>query len=196
MHPLRHPLSPPAQPAQPAPPKTQTYSLPPDKLQKAIEYAHARNWLYFDGQIYGVAVLLAILAFGLAAKFRHWAEAASRRRFIQAVIFVPLLLLTNDLLNLPLGIYGQHLELTFQQSIQSWPSWLWDWTKGELLAILLSILLAFILYAVIRRSPRRWWFYFWLASLPILFAIAFVEPFVIEPLFYQVRTAGQATRRL
>lgn len=173
-----------AQPTQPTPQKTQTYSLPPDKLQKAIDYAHARSWLYFISQIYGVAALLAILVLGLAAKFRDWAEAASGRRFIQAIIFVPLLLLANDLLNVPLAIYGQHLELTFQQSIQSWPSWLWDWTKGELLALLLSILLAFILYAVIRRSPARWWFYFWLASLPILFTIAFVEPFVIEPLFF------------
>ena len=164
--------------------QTQTYSLPPDKLQKAVEYAHARNWLYFGGQIYGVAVLLAILGFGWAARFRDWAQAASRHRFIQAMIFVPLLLAANDLLDLPLGIYGQHLELVFQQSVQSWPFWLWDWTKGELLEILLSIFLVFILYAVIRRSPRRWWFYFWLASLPILFAIAFIEPFVIEPLFF------------
>jgi STE24 endopeptidase len=130
-------------------------------------------------------VLLAILGFGWAARFRDWAEAASSRRFVQAVIFVPLLLVTNDLLNLPQGIYGQHLELVFEQSVQSWPSWLWDWAKGELLEILLSIVLVFILYAVIRRSPRRWWFYFWLASLPILFAIAFIEPFVIEPLFFK-----------
>src|SRR5580658_10860390 len=171
--------------------QTHTYSLPPDKLQKAIEYAHARNWLYFGGQIYGVAALLGILAFGWAARFRDWAEAASRWRFIQAVIFVPLLLVTNDLLILPLGIYGQHLELVFQQSVQSWPSWLWDWTKGELLAILLSILLAFILYAVIRRSPARWWFYFWLASLPILLAIAFLEPFIIEPLFFKFEPLTQ-----
>src|ERR1039458_7560563 len=111
-----------AQPTQPAPPKTQTYSLPPDKLQKAVDYAHARHWLYFISQIYGVGALLAILAFGLAAKFRDGAEPASRRRFIQAIIFVPLLLLANDLLNIPFAIYGQHLELIFQQSIQSWPN--------------------------------------------------------------------------
>ena len=174
----------PAQPPPPAP-KTTQYSLPPDKLQKAIEYAHARNWLHFSSEIYSIAVLLAILGFGLAGKFRDWAEAASGRRFIQAMIFVPLLLVANDLLDLPFGIYGQHLERAYGQSIQSWPSWLWDWTKGELLAILIAIPLGFILYAAIRRSPRRWWFYFWLASLPILFAIAFVEPFVIEPLFFQ-----------
>ena len=176
-------LAPSALPAQPQ--RTTKYTLPPDKLHKAIEYAHARNWLYFISQIYAIATLVAILALGLAAKFRDWAEAASRRRFFQAMVFVPLLLFTNDLLNLPLGIYSQHLERIFQQSIQSWPSWFWDWAKGELLTVLLSILLAFLLYAVIRRSPSRWWFYFWLASLPIIFTLAFLEPFIVEPLFYK-----------
>jgi len=161
------------------------YSLPPDKLQRAIEYAHARNWLYFIGEIYGVTVLLAILALGVSAKFRDWAQSASSRRSVQALVFVPLLVLAIDLLNLPLGIYGQHLELKFDQSIESWPAWLWDWTKGEFLSIALAILLVFILYAVIRRSPLRWWFYFWLACLPILLAIMFSEPYIIEPLFFK-----------
>ncbi len=178
------PVQIPAQPV-PSPQKTQAYSLPPDKLQKAVEYAHARTSLHFIGELYGVAALGAILAFGLAARFRDWAEAVSSRRLIQAVIFVPLLLLLNDLLNLPLGVYSQRLELAFGQSVQSWASWFWDWTKTELLAILISILLAFILYAVIRRSPRRWWLYFWLASLPILFTVIFLEPFIVEPLFFK-----------
>lgn len=164
---------------------THEYSLPPEKLQKAIDYAQARYWLHFIGEGYAIVVLLAILSFGAAAKFRDWAEAASKRRFVQAIIFVPLLTLTNDALSIPLGVYGQHLALKFDQSIQSWPSWLWDWTKGELIGFVISIVLAFVLYGVIRRSPRRWWFYFWLASLPILFTIVFLEPVVIEPLFFK-----------
>jgi STE24 endopeptidase len=160
------------------------YSLPPDKLKQAIEYAHARYWLHFVASIYGIAVLSFILAAGLSAKFRDWAEGASRRRLVQAIVFVPLLIFTNDALSLPLGIFGQHLELKFGQSIQSWPSWFWDWTKTELLTFAISILLAFILYGVIRRSPRRWWLYFWLAALPLIFIGAFIEPLVIEPLFY------------
>ncbi len=160
------------------------YSLPPDKLKRAIEYAQDRYWLHFAGELWGIAVLIAILAFGLSAKFRDWAEAASSRRFVQAAIFVPLLLLANDVLSLPLGVYGQHLELAFDQSIQSWPSWLWDWTKEELLSFVLSVLLVYLLYAVIRRSPRRWWFYFWLVSLPIIAGLMYLEPMVIEPMFY------------
>ncbi len=112
----------------------QTYSLPPDKLERAIEYAHSAYWLHFSSEIWAIVILAAILALGLAAKFRDWAVAASRRAVGPGAVFMPLLLLTNDLLYLPANLYGQHLELKFDQSIQSWPSWFWDWTKGELIA--------------------------------------------------------------
>ena len=143
----------PAQPAQTVPAQStlennQTpgqYTLPPDKLQKAIEYSRDRYWLHFAGELYGIAILAAILAFGVSARFRNWAETASRRRFLQAVAFVTLLMLAIDVLNLPVGIYGQHLELAFDQSVQSWPSWFWDWTKGELLEFALAALLVLIL---------------------------------------------------
>ena len=141
--------------AQPSHSKESTheYSLPPDKLKRAIEYSHAGYWLHFGGAIYGIAVLVVVLQWGLAAKFRDWAEAASRHRFVQAIVFVPLIALTIDLFSLPLGLYGQHLERVYGQSLQSWPSWFWDWTKGELLEFSLAIFLVFILYEVIRRSP-------------------------------------------
>ncbi|MGP0071077.1 MAG: M48 family metallopeptidase [Bryobacteraceae bacterium] len=161
------------------------YSLPPDKLQRAIEYAHAGYTLHFASELYAIVILAVIIGSGLGGKFRDWAEAASPRRFIQALVFIPLLLLTNDLLYLPANVYGQHLELKFDQSIQSWPSWLWDWTKTELIEVACAVPLALLLYAVIRRSPRRWWFYFWLATLPIIVTVMYLEPMVIEPLFYR-----------
>src|SRR6202050_2949611 len=163
----------------------QQYSLPPDKLQRAIEYAHAGYSLHFGSEIYAILILAVIVATGLSAKFRDWAGAVSRRRFVQALVFIPLLLLTNDLLYLPANIYGQHLERKFDQSIQSWPSWLWDWTKSELILLVCAVPLALLFYAVIRRSPRRWWLYFWLATLPIIVTVMYLEPMIIEPLFYR-----------
>jgi STE24 endopeptidase len=164
----------------------QQYSLPPDKLQRAIEYAHAGYTLHFTSEIYAIVILTAIVASGLSAKFRDWAEAASKRRFFQALVFIPLFLVTNDLLYLPANLYGQHLELKFDQSIQSWPSWFWDWTKSELIVLVCAIPLAFLLYAVIRRSARGWWLYFWLATLPIIVAVMYLEPVIVEPLFYRL----------
>ena len=60
---------------------------------------------------------------------------------------------------------------------------MWDWTKGALLEAGFAVILAMILFAAIRRSPRRWWLYFWIASLPIIFVIIFVSPWFIDPLF-------------
>jgi STE24 endopeptidase len=165
--------------------QSQAYSLPPDKLQRAVEFAHSAYTLHFASEIWAIVILAAIVAVGLSAKFRNWAEAASPRRFIQALVFIPLLLVTNDLLYLPANIYGQHLELKFDQSIQSWPSWFWDWTKTELIALVCAVPLAWLLFAVIRRSPRRWWLYFWLATLPIIVTVMYLEPMVIEPMFYR-----------
>jgi STE24 endopeptidase len=161
------------------------YSLPPDQLQRAIEYAHSGYRLHFGSELLSIAILAAIIVTGLGAKFRDWAEAVSKRRIVQALIFIPLLLLFHDVFYLPANIYGQHLELKFDQSIQSWPSWFWDWTKAELILLVCAVPIALLLYAVIRRSPRRWWLYFWLASLPIIVTVMYLEPMIIEPMFYR-----------
>src|SRR5260370_36207517 len=60
---------------------------------------------------------------------------------------------------------------------------MWDWIKAELLGTAFAVILVLILYAVMRRSPRRWWLYFWFASLPIIFVIVFISPWFIDPFF-------------
>jgi Zn-dependent protease with chaperone function len=75
--------------------------------------------------------------------------------------------------------------------VQGWGSWTWDWAKGELISVVLGIILISILYAVIRRSPRRWWFYFWLVSLPILLFAFFLQPLIIDPLFHKFTPLAQ-----
>lgn len=161
-----------------------TYTLPPDKLAKAIEYAAARNRLHFIAAGYGILVLLALLAWRVAPRLRDLAESATRRRILQAYIFAPLLLLSIDVIQLPLSLYGHHLSLKYEQSIQPWGSWFWDWTKGELLTFALAGVTVWMLYAVIRRSPRRWWIYFWLIAVPMVVFLMFIEPVVVEPLFF------------
>jgi Zn-dependent protease with chaperone function len=161
------------------------FTLPPEKYEKAVEYARSRYRLYFIDFVYGLVVLGGLLAWRVAPRFRDLAERASGRRFVQTLVFVPLIFVTLDLLGLPIAMYRQSLALKYDQSIQGWGSWFWDWTKGEMIGLVLSIFLTWILYGVIRRSPRRWWFYFWLASLPIIVFLIFVTPVIIDPLFFK-----------
>jgi len=169
--------------ANPAQPDVKAYALPPDLYKKAVNYSRAQYILYFVDFVWGVIVLLLVLAWKLAPKYRDWAERATKFRFVQAVIFAPILLLTIDALGLPTDIYGHWLSRSYGISVQRWGSWAWDWTKGEIITFIFGIILVWILYAVIRHSPRRWWFYFWLATLPILCFMIFLAPLVIAPLF-------------
>lgn len=162
-----------------------SYTLPPEKYHQAIEYSRARYRLYFISIAYGILVLLLVMGLRWAPRFRDLAERVSARRFVQALVFVPLLFLTLSVLQLPTDIYGHSLSLKYNQSVQAWGSWIWDWTKGQLIALVIMILVGWILYGVIRRSPKRWWFYFWLASLPIIVFLLFITPVLIEPLFFK-----------
>ncbi len=160
-----------------------SYSLSPEKYEKAVAYSRTQYRLHFAGVAYSLLLLLIILSLRIAPAFRDWAERVSRRRFVQAIVFVPLLLLTFDALKLPLDAYQHHLAVQYDISVQGWGSWFWDWTKGELIQFVIASILAYILYGVIRRSRRRWWLYFGLASIPMLVFLLFISPVVIDPLF-------------
>jgi Zn-dependent protease with chaperone function len=195
---------------EPLPPLSQTetdqYTLSHDRYEKAVSYSRVGYTLYFISYFLGAIVLLLLLRLGIAAKFRDIAEAVSDKKWLQGLIFVPLLMLTTDLFDLPVRIYGHALSLRYEQSIQRWGSWLVDWIKAEALGIGLAIILVLILYLAMRKSPRRWWFYFWLAALPILLFFFFISPWFFDPLFNHfdplanehpglVTSIGQLTQR-
>jgi hypothetical protein len=127
-------------------------------------------------------VLGSILYSKLAVKFRDLAERVSSRRFVQSLIFTPLLVVTLSLLELPADAYIHRVSTQYGLSIQSWPAWFSDWSKQLLLTTIAATVFVWLLYAIIRKSPRRWWVYFWLASVPIVLFLAFIQPFVIDPL--------------
>jgi len=140
------------------------------------------SWSTF---FYGLFALWLILRLKLSAKFRDWAGRVSSRRFLQACVFAPLLLVTLAVLTLPSDIYGQLVEKQFGISIQGWGSWAGDWAIEQVVSLILAIIFVWILYAVIRKNARRWWFYFWLASLPLVVLVTLMTPWVIDPLFHK-----------
>ena len=159
------------------------YQLAPDKLAKATALYRTSTILFVLGAVYGIGVLVLLLSLKISARFRDLAERNSSRRFVQAAIFTPLLLLTMDVLSLPLRVYGHHLSVDYGFSVQSWGSWFWDWAKGELITMVIVTPLIWGLYAIVRRAPTRWWFYGWLAMIPVLLLLVFIQPVFIDPLF-------------
>ena len=163
--------------------KTDQYTLSHEKYEKAVAYSRAGYTLYFLSYILGGIFLFLILRLGIAARFRDIAEGASQKRWVQGLVFVPLLMLLVDVLDLPVLLYWHRLSLHYEQSVQGWGSWLWDWTKEELVSIVIGLVVVLVLFAVMRFSPRRWWLLFWFPAVAILLVIIVIMPLVIDPLF-------------
>ena len=172
-------------------PKVTAYTLPPDLSKKAHDRAQIHFRLALLGFVYGLIVLWLILRLKIGAKYRDWAEGIFSNRFLQAAVFAPLLVLTIAIFTLPLDIYGEMVEKEFGISVQSWSSWGADWVKNEVISLILATILIYALYAVIRRSARRWWFYFWLVALPLGILMFFLTPWVIDPLFHKFEPLQQ-----
>lgn len=169
---------------QAAPAKKITeYSLPPDLYRKARNRSRIGFASRIVGFFYGLFVFWFILRRKFSARFRDWAEKVSRYRFVQALLFTPLLVITIGVLEIPLDLFDEWILKLYRISVQPWPSWFADWAKAQFLTMVIGSLLAWLLYAVIRKSSTRWWLYFWMLSLPIILFIVFISPYVIEPLF-------------
>lgn len=166
---------------------TPSYRLPPEKYEKAVAFSRAGYRVYFVSVFWNIAVLLVLLHFRFFAGVRDFAESRTGRRSLQAAIIVPTVFVSLALLNLPFRIYWHHLSLSYQQSVQAWGSWFWDWTKAELLTIGLALLVCLVIFRLLRRKPRAWWFYAWLGAIPFTLLIVFVAPWYIDPLFNRFR---------
>jgi Zn-dependent protease with chaperone function len=161
------------------------YTLTPEREAKARALAKVGLRIRLVSLVCGLIVLLAVLRWKVAAKYRDWAEKASAKRFVQVLVFAPLIALTIDVLMLPIWMYGHRIGLQYGLSIQGWGSWFGDWGKDELLSVIFTIVVVWILFWVIAKSPGRWWFYFWLATLPLIVAVVFAAPLVIDPMFHK-----------
>jgi STE24 endopeptidase len=175
---------------------TTAYTLPPDKLRKAIALNRIGETLTLSESFWTLAQLILILSLGIAARMRDIAMRLSANRWAQGFTFVFLLLLLTHLLDLPLQIYAHHIGLAYGLSVQGWGSWLFDKSKMFGLDWLIGSLLVMLMFWVIRRSPMRWWFWFWIPAVAVVIALVFITPYVIDPLFNKFEPLAQSNPAL
>jgi STE24 endopeptidase len=170
------------QSAQPSPQPAQTYTLPPDKLAKAIALNRIRNILDIAGSVWKVVFLWLLLATRAASALDEWAKRIFRRRWPQGLLFFAVFLFLITLADLPLDLYGHHVSRSYEISVQGWPGWFADLGKSLGLTLLIGAPVLLLFNWIVRRFPRRYWLGAWLLTLPLMVLSVFVEP-LIEPLF-------------
>ncbi|HME57182.1 MAG TPA: M48 family metallopeptidase [Terracidiphilus sp.] len=169
-----------APPAQPA--STQAYNLPPDKLAKAKALSRISLTLEIVGSLWGLAFLWLLLSLRWAAGIAAWTERLLRRRWMQGLLFFAVYLVIGTLANLPLDMIGHAVSRHYGISVQGWPGWFGDLAKGMGLTLLFGTPVLLFFNWIVRVSPRRYWIWIWLVSLPLIVLSIFASP-LLDPIF-------------
>lgn len=156
----------------------------PEATEQAMRYYWSGNILWILQQFWSFAVPLIFLFTGLSGKLSHFAARVGRNWYFTLVVYLALFIAIYQLLNLPLDFYASYIrEHQYGLSTQPLGRWFGNYGKGFLVAFIAASLFVWIFYLLLKKSPKRWWFYSSLASVAILFTMMFVQPIWIDPLF-------------
>lgn len=183
-----------AQPAEgtPAPASQEAHSASgpsqpvpvPQPSEKAMRYYRSGNLLWFVDNLFGLAVIALLLFTGFSARLRDVARKAGRNNFLTIAVYAILFTVVTFVIGLPLswyeGFVRQHAYGLSSQTAGKW--WSDQLISLGIGGLFLALILALV-YLLLRKSPRRWWLYTGLASIPLLAIVLFVTPVWIEPLF-------------
>jgi Zn-dependent protease with chaperone function len=161
-------------------------ALTPRVTPEMVRYSYTRYALYFVGVALDLAILVLFLRTGASARWRDKVERRIGRPVVRTLVYFIGFSLAYSALTLPLTFYsGWWIPHQYHLSDQSPPAWAWDRVKEAMIGFAITAPLVLALYALIRRQPRRWWFSFWLLSIPVTIFLVLIAPVVLDPVFHK-----------
>jgi Zn-dependent protease with chaperone function len=172
-----------SQTAAPPPEDTGPVTVPePSAL--AMRYYFTGNVLWIVREIWALAVPGLILFTGLSATIRNAAVRVGRWWLPTIILYFIAYALLTYLIDWPFNFYEGFLrQHAYGLSNQTLGKWLGDSLKGLLVTLVAGCLFLWVPYLLLRLSPRRWWLYTGILSIPFGFFVALVTPIWVEPLF-------------
>jgi Zn-dependent protease with chaperone function len=159
------------------------YTLPPDKLEKAIHLSRWHAALHFGSVAWTILILWALLHCGLGDRISRWASSITPRPWLQGFLVGPVWLAVFLLISLPTEAIAHAVSLDYGLSVQRWPGWFGDWALASLLTLIFCTLALTCVYALMRHATRLWWLWLWIITIPVEIAGIFAVPVFIDPLF-------------
>jgi STE24 endopeptidase len=162
---------------------SQTVAVP-EPSELALQYYRSGNVLWAVSTGLSLLIPALLLFTGMSARLRGLAQRIGRRWLLMVALYALLFTLVTALLTLPLAYYeGYVRQHAYGLSNQSLGRWWGDWLKGVAVSGVGLALVLGIPYLLLRRSPRRWWLYAGLASIPVATFVLLVTPIWVDPLF-------------
>ena len=156
----------------------------PEPSPQAIRRYHSGNVLWVIATLWGFVVPGVIFFSGLSARLRDRARRLQPRWYLTFLLYLVFLTYIIFLADLPLDYYT---DFVWQHEYGISAQTFGKWSKDELLTLTIDIigfaLVLWIPFLLLKRTPSRWWLYTWVASIPIMVFMAFVQPIWVDPLF-------------
>jgi STE24 endopeptidase len=158
--------------------------VPRDKREKSDAYFEGGYWLLLWNFLLAAAISVFLLGSRISARLRDFTERVTSSKNLQVACYAVVYLLLVYALSFPLNVYERFFrEHQYGLATQTFLQWFREQLIGLGLTVVGGTILLIALYTVFRRASRTWWVWASVVAVSFLFALAFVAPVVIEPLF-------------
>lgn len=156
----------------------------PEATEQAIRYYDSGNILWIVQQGWGLLLPLLFLITGFSGKIGSFSERWGKVWFFTIVVYLFLFVPLYNLLSFPLDFYSGYVRPhEYGFSSQSLDRWLDHYGKEIIVVLVGSLAFVWMFYLLLKKSPRRWWFYSAILSCFISFFLVFVKPIWVSPFF-------------
>ncbi|KEO84574.1 M48 family metallopeptidase [Tumebacillus flagellatus] len=158
------------------------------EYQRTEDYSRLKDALYFAGVGFHWVVLLFVLAAGLSAKMRDRAVRIFTRSSLgQATVYTVLFQILVTLIEMPLDWYKHIVDVNYGVSNMTGGAWLQDSLISLGVDTVMTIPVIWLAWLFLKKSPRRWWLWMWLVSIPLTAFVIIIQPIVVDPLYNDFR---------
>ncbi len=124
----------------------------------------------------------------LSAGIRTWASRKAKRWIPMVILYFLIYSLIETLIYLPLDLYTGFFRLhTYGLSNQTLVQWGAVFVKSFIINFAVTAIVIWVPFLVIKKSPRLWWFFLGLLSIPYLFIGTYIQPVLIDPMFNEYK---------
>jgi STE24 endopeptidase len=157
-------------------------AIGPKALEKAANYTIGEHWLLLWGLVVSAIVTGIIVRWGVLGRIDKRLE--SRGWFVRTWLLFAAFMLISAVMTWPWSIYESWWrEKSYGRTSQALGDFLGQGAIGIALSTVFASLFFVGVYALIRRTGKRWWLWSGGLTAAAITAILLLSPILIEPMF-------------
>ena len=150
---------------------------------KSDAYFEGGYWLPLWDALVALVTYWLMLRMGWSAKWSAWASRVTKREWLRPALYSLPYGIAASLIGLPWAIYtGYVREHQYGLSNQSFGEWATEAAIMSGVGLVIGAIFFAIFWAVIRKSPKRWWLWGSGAVAALMAVMILLAPIFIEPL--------------